>query len=247
VDKRQPPERMDVTQSFAATFVDELAAQGVEYACASPGSRSAPLAMALQRHPRIKVLMHIDERSGSFFGVGLAKATGKPVVLLCTSGTAAAEYHAAVVEASYSRTPLIVLTADRPPELREVGANQAIEQARLYGAAVRWFFLWPRLTVERFLAPAGWGRSLIARVLATVLVFHFVCLGWIFFRADSFDTVLVYLGSIGMRPGAQLIVVEKAPLGGPVTVNIEGTPHAISLELARMVTVIEANPALQSA
>jgi len=89
---------MDVTQSFAATFVDELAAQGIEYACVSPGSRSAPLAMALQRHPKTNVLMHIDERSGSFFGVGLAKATGKPVVLLCTSGTAAAEFHAAVVD-----------------------------------------------------------------------------------------------------------------------------------------------------
>ena len=82
---------MDVTQSFAATFVDELASKGVEFACVSPGSRSAPIAMALQRHPKIRVLMHIDERSGSFFGVGLAKSTGKPVVLLCTSGTAAAE------------------------------------------------------------------------------------------------------------------------------------------------------------
>lgn len=131
---------MDVTQSFAATFVDELAAQGVEFACVSPGSRSAPIAIALQRHPKIRVFMHIDERSGSFFGVGLAKATGKPVALLCTSGTAAAEFHAAVVEASYSRTPLIVLTADRPPELRDVGANQAIDQQRLYGTAVRWFF-----------------------------------------------------------------------------------------------------------
>jgi 2-succinyl-5-enolpyruvyl-6-hydroxy-3-cyclohexene-1-carboxylate synthase len=131
---------MDVTQSFAATFVDELAAQGVEFACVSPGSRSAPIAIALQRHPKIRVFMHIDERCGSFFGVGLAKATGKPVALLCTSGTAAAEFHAAVVEASYSRTPLIVLTADRPPELRDVGANQAIDQQRLYGTAVRWFF-----------------------------------------------------------------------------------------------------------
>ncbi|OLC26631.1 MAG: 2-succinyl-5-enolpyruvyl-6-hydroxy-3-cyclohexene-1-carboxylic-acid synthase [Actinobacteria bacterium 13_1_20CM_2_65_11] len=131
---------MDVAQSFAATFVDELAAQGVEYACVSPGSRSAPVAMALQRHPRIKVIVHVDERSGSFFGVGLGKATGKPAVLLCTSGTAAAEFHPAVVEASYSRTPLIVLTADRPPELRDVGANQAIDQQHLYGTAVRWFF-----------------------------------------------------------------------------------------------------------
>jgi len=131
---------MDVTQSFAATFVDELAVQGVDFACISPGSRSAPLAIALQRHPKIRVLVHIDERSGSFFGVGLAKGTGKPVVLLCTSGTAAAEFHPAVVEAFHSRTPLIVLTADRPPELREVGANQAIDQDRLYGTAVRWFF-----------------------------------------------------------------------------------------------------------
>ena len=131
---------MDVTQSFAATFVDELAAQGVDFACISPGSRSAPIAIALQRHPKIRVFVQIDERSGSFFGVGLAKATGKPVVLLCTSGTAAAEFHPAVVEAFHSRTPLIVLTADRPPELREVGANQAIDQQRLYGTAVRWFF-----------------------------------------------------------------------------------------------------------
>jgi 2-succinyl-5-enolpyruvyl-6-hydroxy-3-cyclohexene-1-carboxylate synthase len=131
---------MDVAQSFAATFVDELAVQGVEYACVSPGSRSAPIAMALQRHPKTNVFVQIDERSGSFFGVGLAKATGKPVVLLSTSGTAAAEFHAAVVEAFHSRTPLIVLTADRPPELRDVGANQAIDQQRLFGTAVRWFF-----------------------------------------------------------------------------------------------------------
>jgi 2-succinyl-5-enolpyruvyl-6-hydroxy-3-cyclohexene-1-carboxylate synthase len=124
----------DVTQSFAATFVDELAAQGVEFACVSPGSRSAPIAMALQRHPRIKVLIHIDERCGSFFALGLGKATGRPAVVLTTSGSAAAEAHAAVVEAAYSRTPLIVLTADRPPELQDVGANQAIDQQRLFGA-----------------------------------------------------------------------------------------------------------------
>src|SRR5258706_5989648 len=148
---------MDVTQAFAATFVDELAAQGVEYACVSPGSRSAPIAMALQHHPKTNVLMHIDERSGSFFGLGLAKATGKPVVLLCTSGTAAAEVHAAVVEDSYSRTPLIVLTADRPPELRDVGANQAIDQQHLYGTAVRWFFD-PGAPVESASGPPHWGR-----------------------------------------------------------------------------------------
>jgi 2-succinyl-5-enolpyruvyl-6-hydroxy-3-cyclohexene-1-carboxylate synthase len=155
---------MDVTQAFAATFIDELAAQGVDYACVSPGSRSAPLAMALQRHPRIKVLMHVDERSGSFFAVGLAKATGKPVVLLCTSGTAAAEFHAAVVEAFYSRTPLIVLTADRPPELQSVGANQSIDQQRLYGTAVRWFFD-PGVPAEMPNAARVW-RRLAARAFA---------------------------------------------------------------------------------
>ena len=158
---------MDVAQSFAATFVDELAVQGVEFACVSPGSRSAALAMALQRHPKIRVFVQIDERSGSFFGVGLAKATGKPCVLLCTSGTAAAEFHPAVVEAFHSRTPLIVLTADRPPELRDVGANQAIDQQRLYGSAVRWFFD-PGTPIEMPSAPRQW-RRLAARAYAEAM------------------------------------------------------------------------------
>src|SRR2546429_8747721 len=154
----------DVTQAFAATFVDELAAQGVEFACVSPGSRSAPIAMALQRHPRIKVLVQIDERCGSFFAVGLGKVTGKPAVILSTSGTAAAEFHAAVVEASYSRTPLIVLTADRPPELQGVGANQAIDQQHLFGGAVRWF-VDPGVPVEMPNAARVW-RRLAARAVA---------------------------------------------------------------------------------
>src|SRR5436189_112435 len=154
----------DVAQSFAATFVDELAAQGVEFACISPGARSAPIAMALQRHPRIKVLVQIDERCGSFFAVGLGKATGRPAVVLSTSGTAAAEFHAAVIEAAYSRTPMIVLTADRPPELQGVGANQAIDQQHLYGTAARWFFD-PGVPVEMPNAPRLW-RRLAARAAA---------------------------------------------------------------------------------
>jgi 2-succinyl-5-enolpyruvyl-6-hydroxy-3-cyclohexene-1-carboxylate synthase len=97
------------------------------------------LAVALARAGGIRVYMHVDERSGSFFGLGLAKASGRPTVLLCTSGTAAAEFHPAVVEAFHGLVPLIVLTADRPPELIGVGANQAIDQTRLYGSAVRWF------------------------------------------------------------------------------------------------------------
>ena len=124
--------------TFAATLVDQLVACGVRAACVSPGSRSAPLALALARHPEMTLYMHVDERSGSFFALGLAKASGRPVALLCTSGTAAAEFHPAVVEAHQSQTPLIVLTADRPPELRDVGANQAIDQHGIYGSAVRW-------------------------------------------------------------------------------------------------------------
>src|SRR5438309_8466920 len=154
----------DVAQSFAATFVDELAAQGVEFACVSPGSRSAPVAMAMQRHPRIKVIVHIDERCGSFFAVGLGKATGRPAVVLTTSGTAAAELHPAVVEAAYSRTPLIVVTADRPPELQGVGANQAIDQQRLFGTAAKWF-VDPGVPVDMPNAAHVW-RRLAARAVA---------------------------------------------------------------------------------
>lgn len=131
---------VDVTQAFAATFVDELVAGGLRHVCICPGSRSAPLAMAFARHPGIRCWVHLDERSGSFFALGLAKASGETVGLLSTSGTAAVEFHAAVVEAFYSRTPLLVLTADRPPELHGSGANQTIDQAGLFGPATRWSF-----------------------------------------------------------------------------------------------------------
>jgi 2-succinyl-5-enolpyruvyl-6-hydroxy-3-cyclohexene-1-carboxylate synthase len=153
-----------VTQDFAATFVDQLARSGLTDVCVSPGSRSAPLAIAFARHPGIRVWIHVDERCGSFFAVGMAKAAGRPVALLCTSGSAAAEFHPAVVEASYSRTPLLVLTADRPPELREVGANQAIDQAHLYGTAVRWYCD-PGPPASGPDAARGW-RRLAARALA---------------------------------------------------------------------------------
>ena len=120
-------------------FVDELARCGLREACTSPGSRSTPLVLSLAREPRIRATSHIDERSGSFFALGLAKATGLPVALACTSGTAAANYAPAVIEAHEARVPLLVLTADRPPELRELGAGQTIDQVKLYGSAAKWY------------------------------------------------------------------------------------------------------------
>ncbi|OLS35807.1 2-succinyl-5-enolpyruvyl-6-hydroxy-3-cyclohexene-1-carboxylic-acid synthase [Bacillus sp. MRMR6] len=125
--------------AYLAAFVAELVQTGVKDVVVSPGSRSTPMAMVMAEHPDIQLHIHIDERSAAFFALGIAKVTNKPVAILCTSGTAAANYFPAIVEANYSRVPLIVLTADRPHELREVGAPQAIDQIHLYGKHVKWF------------------------------------------------------------------------------------------------------------
>ena len=129
----------DALTAYAASFVDELAQNEVKHVVVSPGSRSTPLALLLVEHPDIEIHINVDERSAAFFALGLAKALKEPVGLLCTSGTAAANYYPAVIEAFYSRVPLIVLTADRPHELRDVGAPQAIDQIHLYGRHVKWF------------------------------------------------------------------------------------------------------------
>ena len=121
-------------------FCDELARCGMRHACTSPGSRCTPIVLSLVREPRIRCFSHIDERSAGFFALGAAKASGRPVAVTCTSGTAAANLAPAVIEAHHAGVPLIVLTADRPPELREVGAGQTIDQLKLYGDAVKWFF-----------------------------------------------------------------------------------------------------------
>jgi 2-succinyl-5-enolpyruvyl-6-hydroxy-3-cyclohexene-1-carboxylate synthase len=133
---------MNPATAFGETFADELIRCGLREAVLAPGSRSTPLAMAFfgaAERRRLRLHVRIDERSASFAALGLAKASRRPVAVLCTSGTAAANFHPAVIEADESGVPLLVLTADRPGELRSTGANQAIDQIKLYGSAVRWF------------------------------------------------------------------------------------------------------------
>ena len=109
------------------------------HAVVCPGSRSTPLALAVAAEPRLTLHVRLDERSAGFTALGIGMATGRPAVVVVTSGTAAAELHAAVVEADLARIPMLVCTADRPPELRDVGAPQTIDQHRLFGSAPRWF------------------------------------------------------------------------------------------------------------
>ena len=125
--------------TYVGAFVEELSRSGIRHVCIAPGSRSTPLALTIAGHPRIRTWMHLDERSASFFALGMARALGEPVALLCTSGTAAANFLPAVIESRSACVPLLVLTADRPPELRDVGAAQTIDQNRLYGSYPKWF------------------------------------------------------------------------------------------------------------
>ncbi len=124
--------------AFARALIDELHAAGIGTAVICPGSRSTPLALAVAQTPGLLHSVHIDERNAAFHALGYAKATGRPVAVVCTSGTAGANFLPAVAEASHARVPLIVLTADRPPELRAWGAAQTMEQRRLYAGFTRW-------------------------------------------------------------------------------------------------------------
>ncbi len=129
----------DLAYRATGRFWAELAACGVTDVVVSPGSRSTPLAVAARNQEGLRVTVQLDERVGGFFALGMAKASGRPVALVCTSGTAAANYLPAVVEAHHSGVPLVVCTADRPPELRDAGAGQTIDQVKLYGDHVRWY------------------------------------------------------------------------------------------------------------
>ncbi len=158
---------MNPSTAFGMVLADELARCGLREVVVAPGSRSTPLAMAfweLDRAGRMRLHVRIDERSAAFTALGLAKASGRPVAVLCTSGTAAANFHPAVIEADESAVPLLVLTADRPPELRGTGASQTVDQVKLYGSAVRWYA--ESGVPERRPGMAGYWRSLACRAWA---------------------------------------------------------------------------------
>ncbi|HWC27063.1 MAG TPA: 2-succinyl-5-enolpyruvyl-6-hydroxy-3-cyclohexene-1-carboxylic-acid synthase [Solirubrobacteraceae bacterium] len=160
------PARPD-THLLLRAFADELARCGVREACTSPGSRSSPLVLALVREPRLRCFSHLDERCAGFFALGAAKRSGRAVVVTCTSGTATANLAPAVIEAYHARVPLVVLTADRPAELREVGAGQTIDQLELYGSAAKWFF--EVGTHDATPASGRWMRALACRAVWTAL------------------------------------------------------------------------------
>lgn len=153
-----------VTATWAATLIDGLVRAGVGHAVLSPGSRSTPLTLACLRHPGLTSRLLLDERAAAFYALGLARAEGRPVILICTSGSAVANWHPAVVEADAARLPLLLLTADRPPELQDCGANQTLDQRTLFG---------PQVRAVHTLPPAepapGWLVSLAARVVSQSL------------------------------------------------------------------------------
>lgn len=154
----------NINTLWARALIDELARCGLRDICISPGSRSTPLVVQAYEHPQIRDISIVDERSAAFFALGLAKANGRPVALICTSGTAAANYFPAVCEASAADIPLIILSADRPADLHDCGGSQTMDQHKLYGDRIRWFhgFAQPEANAQKL----SYLRSIACRAFA---------------------------------------------------------------------------------
>ncbi len=154
---------------YAEIFVDELVRAGLKTVCLAPGSRNTPLVMAFAKHPHIKVYSHLDERSAAFFALGIGMATGTPSAVVCTSGTAVANFFPAVVEATQSSIPLLVISADRPPELRDSGANQTIDQIKIFGDYPLWAVDLPTPEGTPSALTIRYLRSIASRAVATTM------------------------------------------------------------------------------
>jgi 2-succinyl-5-enolpyruvyl-6-hydroxy-3-cyclohexene-1-carboxylate synthase len=201
---------VSVQATFTATLVDEWARLGVTDAVVCAGSRSTPLALPLA--DRLRVHIRLDERSGAFFALGLAMATGRPTVICVTSGTAAAELHPAVVEAHHAQVPLIVCTADRPPELHDTGAPQSIEQNGLFAAATRWVYA-PGVATEG--QEETW-RPLAVRAFEEAL--HGAGgPGPVHLNLEFREPLTGTAAPLPARPGPRVVIWSKSEGAGPTT------------------------------
>ena len=221
---------MDARQAFGvvqatwcATLVDEWVAQGLAHAVVSPGSRSTPMALALAARDEIRVHVVLDERSAGFVALGIGEATGRAAAVLCTSGTAAVHLHAAVVEADLAGVPLLVLTADRPPELHHVGAPQTIDQTRLYGPAARLYHD-PGVADA---SVAGTWRAVAARSLAATGAPH---PGPVHLNLAFRDPLVATAGELPARRGAS----DRAPVTWPAALAADPA------DVARLARVVDA-------
>jgi 2-succinyl-5-enolpyruvyl-6-hydroxy-3-cyclohexene-1-carboxylate synthase len=216
------------TYVLLRAFVDELARCGMRAACTSPGSRNAPLVLSLANEPRLECHSHVDERCAGFFALGVAKASGLPVAVTCTSGTAAAELLPAAIEAFQARVPLLLLTADRPPELRENGAGQAVDQLKLFGSAAKWFV---EVGVQDDAKPARvrWIRTLACRAFWTALEDRPGVVHLNFPLREPLVTDEPLPADDTGRPEGRPYVARRAPTAEPVTPeNIDALGELVS-------------------
>lgn len=223
--------------AYVGAFVEELARAGVRHVCIAPGSRSTPLAAMIAAHPGLRTWMHLDERSAAFFALGMARCSGEPVGLVCTSGSAAANFLPAVVEANSAGVPLLVLTADRPPELRDIGSAQTIDQNRLYGAHVKWFVdvALPEATPEllRYVRTlAGRAAALARATPAGPVHLNFP------FREPL---VPVPLAEPANLSAADRLAWRGRPEGAPWVAVADGAPRLDAAEVRRLATLLSAS------